>query len=180
MPGARWFPGSKLNYAEHIFRERDPGKTALITKTESEEPADISWSELERKTAAFASSLKAMGLHKGDRVGAYLPNVPETIVAFLACSSIGAIWSSCAPDFGTQSAVERFKQIDPKVLIAAYGYDYRGKWSSKIEVVEHIRSSIPSIEKTVMVGPETSRIERTIAWDDLVNAGTRLEFEQVP
>src|ERR1700722_1295800 len=94
MPGARWFPGSKLNYAEHIFRERDPGKTALITKTESEEPADISWSELERKTAAFASSLKAMGLHKGDRVAAYLPNVPETIVAFLACSSIGAIWSS--------------------------------------------------------------------------------------
>ncbi|MDA4114366.1 MAG: acetoacetate--CoA ligase [Thaumarchaeota archaeon] len=180
MPGARWFPGSKLNYAEHIFREKDPAKTALITKTESEARTQISWAELERKTAAFAGSLKAMGVQKGDRVAAYLPNVPETIVALLACSSIGAIWSSCAPDFGTQSAVERFKQIDPKILIAAYGYNYRGKWSSKTEVVEHIRSSIPSIEKTVMIGPETSRIEGVLHWEDHTKSKSKLEFEQVP
>ncbi len=93
-----------------------------------------------------------MGVAKGDRVAAYLPNVPETVIAILACASVGAIWSSCAPDFGARSAVDRFKQIEPKVLIASYGYSYRGRWNSKAEAVGQIREAIPSIERTVMVG----------------------------
>jgi acetoacetyl-CoA synthetase len=180
MPGARWFPGSRLNYAEHIFRGRDPGKTAIISKTESDGLSRTSWGELERRTASFAESLRVMGVEKGDRVAAYLPNVPEAIVALLACSSIGAIWSSCAPDFGVQSALDRFKQIDPKVLVAAYGYTYRGRWNPKTDVVEHLRGSIPSIEKTIMVGPETGGIDRVEHWDDLVRSDAKLAFEHVP
>ena len=108
MPGALWFPGSRLNYAEHIFARRDPGKTAIISKTEGSELRTMTWEELRRKTGAFAESLKGMGVEKGDRVAAYLPNVPETVVSFLACASIGAIWSSCAPDFG---GAERRRQV---------------------------------------------------------------------
>src|SRR5208283_3818302 len=99
MPGARWFPGSSLNYAEHIFRERDRGKTAILLKTEQEETGSVSWGELEGRTAAFAASLRSMGVSKGDRVAAYLPNTAEAVIALLACSSVGAVWSSCAPDF---------------------------------------------------------------------------------
>ena len=167
MPGANWFPGSSINYAEHIFRERDHGKTALILKTEQEETGRVSWGELQGKTAAFADSLRSMGVGRGDRVAAYLPNTAEAVIAMLACSSVGAVWSSSAPDFGAQSAVDRFRQIEPKVLVAAYGYSYRGKWNSKAEAVGQIREAIPSIKRTVMVGQETSRIERSEHWEDL-------------
>src|SRR5271170_3146193 len=125
MPGARWFPGSSVNYAEHIFAGRDSAKTAVVSKTEQSELANVTWNDLQRKVGAFAESLKAMGIGKGDRVAAYLPNAPETVISFLACASIGAVWSSCAPDFGTQSAVDRFKQIGPRALIGSYGYTYR-------------------------------------------------------
>ena len=173
MPGAKWFPGSSINYAEHIFRERDHGKTALILKTEQEETGRVSWGELQGKTAAFADSLRSMGVGRGDRVAAYLPNTAEAVIAMLACSSVGAVWSSCAPDFGAQSAVDRFRQIEPKVLVAAYGYSYRGKWNSKAEAVGQIREAIPSIKRTVMVGQETSRIERSEHWEDLSRPGAR-------
>ncbi|MGD0638804.1 MAG: acetoacetate--CoA ligase [Nitrososphaerales archaeon] len=180
MPGAKWFPGSSLNYAEHILRGRDPGKTALIIKTEQEETASVSWGELERRTAAFAASLRTMGVGRGDRVAAYLPNTSEAVVAMLACSSVGAVWSSCAPDFGAQSAVDRFRQIEPKVLIAAYGYSYRGRWNSKTEAVGRIREAIPSIKRTVMVGPETSRVEHAEHWEDLSRSSETSDFERVP
>ncbi len=180
MPGAKWFPGSSINYAEHIFRERDHGKTALILKTEQEETGRVSWGELQGKTAAFADSLRSMGVGRGDRVAAYLPNTAEAVIAMLACSSVGAVWSSCAPDFGAQSAVDRFRQIEPKVLVAAYGYSYRGKWNSKAEAVGQIREAIPSIKRTVMVGQETSRIERSEHWEDLSRPGARPGFEHVP
>jgi acetoacetyl-CoA synthetase len=180
MPGARWFPGSSLNYAEHIFGGRDPAKTAIISKTEQSGPAELTWGELESKVGAFARSLKGLGVERGERVSAYLPNVPETVISFLACASIGAVWSSCAPDFGASSVVERFKQIGPKTLIASHGYSYRGKWNPKGDVVDRIREAIPTIERTIVVGGEVEGTGRSLRWEDLVTRGPRPAFEQVP
>ncbi len=166
MPGASWFPGAKLNYAEHVLSGRDPGKTAILTKTEGDELGALSWDEVGKKTAAFAESLRGLGVRKGDRVAAYLPNVPETVMSMLACASIGAVWSSCAPDFGSVSAVDRFKQIAPKILIATEGYAYKGKRVSKTDAVAQIREAIPSIERVITVGGEGST-RGALHWGDL-------------
>jgi acetoacetyl-CoA synthetase len=180
MPGARWFRGAELNYSEHVFRQRDPAAVAIVSKVEEGGLRELTWGELEGNVGAFAASLEAMGVGRGDRVAAYLPNVPESVVAFLACSSIGAIWSSCAPDFGSQSAIDRFKQVTPRVLITTDGYQYRGKWRSRTEVVDQLRHWIPSIEMTVVVG-ETSLAGKDVArWEDLVGTRTAPQFEQVP
>jgi acetoacetyl-CoA synthetase len=180
MPGALWFPGSKLNFAQHVFRDRDPSKIAMLARTETGAARDVSWSELERKTGAMESSLKEMGVRPGDRVAAYLPNTPEAVISMLACASLGAIWSSCAPDFGARSAVDRFSQVAPKVLIACRGYSYKGKWNSKTDVVEGIRSAIPSIEKTVLVGEEGPEVRTALSWEGLSSSGPRPVFEQLP
>ena len=180
MPGARWFSGAALNYAESIFRGKDPGKTALIAATESGGAELVSWAQLKSKTAGLARSLGEMGVRRGDRVAAYLPNGPEAVIALLACASLGAVWSSCAPDFGARSAVDRFRQVGPKVLIATDGYSYRGKWNSKAETVGQIRDSIPSVERTVMVGQKGPRLEGAVDWGDLAGSGERLEFDPVP
>ena len=127
MPGARWFMGSELNYAEHVFRSASPERPALISCSESRDLEATSWEDLRRQVSSLAASLRDMGVRKGDRIVAYLPNIPETIVAFLASASIGATWSSCSPDFGTRSVVDRFQQIQPKILFAVDGYAYGGK-----------------------------------------------------
>ncbi|HEU4456651.1 MAG TPA: AMP-binding protein, partial [Longimicrobium sp.] len=127
MPGARWFPGAALNYAEHALRHADAHGPAIIHQSELRPLAEIGWDELRRQVASVAAWLREMGVECGDRVAAYLPNIPEAVVAFLACASIGAVWSSCSPDFGAASVIDRFRQIEPKVLIAADGYAYAGK-----------------------------------------------------
>ena len=127
MPGAEWFRGTEQNYAEHAFRNAKPDEPALVYKSEIRPLGEVSWDELREKVGALAAGLKSMGVGRGDRVVAYLPNVPEAVVAFLACASIGAIWSSGSPDFGAGSLVDRFKQIEPKVHFAGYGYRYGGK-----------------------------------------------------
>jgi acetoacetyl-CoA synthetase len=180
MPGANWFQGAELNYAEHIFRDRDPAEVAVVSKVEEGPPRELSWGELEGSVGAFAESLQAMGVAKGDRVAAYLPNVPESVIALLACASMGAIWSSCAPDFGSQSAIDRFKQISPKVLITTDGYQYRGKWRSKTEVVDQLRHWIPSIEKTVVVGETALTGKDVVRWEDIVSLRVAPRFEQLP
>ena len=162
------------------LRGRDASKTAIIAKTEMSGKREVSWEELERRVGALGASLKKLGVGKGDRVAAYMPNVPETVISFLACASIGAVWSSCAPDFGANSAVDRFKQIAPKALIASYGYTYRGKWNPKGEVVERIRKAIPSIERTIMVGEETETISGALQWGDLADKGDEPGFAELP
>src|ERR671911_1712987 len=127
MPGAEWFPGTQVNFAEHIFRRARPGAAAIVHASESSPLAELSWDELRDQTARCAAGLRRLGVERGDRVAAYMPNVPETVVAFLACASIGAVWSSCAPEFGTPTVVDRFKQIEPRVLLAIEGYRYGGK-----------------------------------------------------
>jgi acetoacetyl-CoA synthetase len=171
MPGAEWFPGTRLNYAEHVFRMARPGAAAIVHATESSPLAELSWDELRDQTARCAAGLRRLGVERGDRVAAYMPNVPETVIAFLACASIGAVWSSCAPEFGVPTVVDRFAQIEPKALIATEGYRYGGKDFDRRDRVREIEAAIPSLEHTVLVPS---------GWEHLLAEPAELEFEQLP
>jgi acetoacetyl-CoA synthetase len=187
MPGAQWFPGTELNYAEHAFRNARPDEPALVHKSEIRPLGQVSWQELREKVGALAAGLKSVGVGRGDRVVAYIPNVPEAVVAFLACASIGAVWSSGSPDFGAGSLVDRFKQIEPKVLIAVDGYRYGGKDFDRTQVVARLQQEIPSLERTVVLpylsdDPDLGSLENVILWDELLaeHEGAELSFERVP
>jgi acetoacetyl-CoA synthetase len=171
MPGATWFPGAQLNYAEHVLRMARPGAPALVHASEGSGPAEVSWDELAELVARCAAGLRRLGVGRGDRVVAYLPNGPEAVVALLATASIGAVWSSCAPEFGVPTVVDRFAQIEPKVLLATDGYIYGGKHFDRSERVREIAAAIPSLEHTVMVPS---------GWEQLLGETGELEFEQVP
>ncbi len=162
MPGARWFPGARVNYAQRVLRHVDAaeaaGMPAIVSEDELGLVRELSWPELRRQVASFALALQALGVQKGDRVAAYLPNVPETVVAFLACASVGAIWSVCAPDMGTQAVTDRFQQITPRVLIAATGVHYGGKGLDRSAVVEGLRAALPTVEKLIVLdSPHAAR-----------------------
>ncbi|HET7272941.1 MAG TPA: AMP-binding protein, partial [Rubrobacter sp.] len=151
MPGAEWFPGAELNYAEHVLRNAADrlDEPAILHQSEVRPLGEVTWGELSEKSAALAAALREMGVERGDRVAAYIPNIPEAVIALLACASIGAVWSSCSPDFGAGSVVDRFKQIEPKVLIAVDGYRYGGKNYDRTKVVERLQQEIPTLQKTV-------------------------------
>ena len=180
MPGARWFPGATLNHAELSLRRRDD-HPALLYGNETGELGTISYAELGRRVAAAAAGLRRLGVGKGDRVVAYLPNVPETVVAMLAAASIGAVWSSCAPEFGVSSVVDRFAQIEPTVLVAVDGYRYNGRWHDRREALEEIRRRLPTLEATVLVTGPGREADRTLTWERLLEdgAGAELTFEPV-
>ena len=189
MPGAEWFPGAELNYAEHVVRHAADRREepAILHQSEARPLGEVSWGELQERTAALAAGLRELGVGRGDRVAAYLPNVPEAVIALLACASIGAVWSSCSPDFGAGSVVDRMEQIEPKVFIAVDGYRYGGKDYDKIEVVARLQSEIPTLQKTIVLPylsevPDTSLLEKAVMWDDLLarHEGAELTFEQVP
>ena len=185
MPGAKWFEGARLNYAEHAFRCASPDRPALVVRSESRPPAEVSWAALERQVAAIAAGLREMGVRPGDRVAAYLPNIPETIAAFLACASLGAVWSSCSPDMGAGTVVDRFKQIEPKVLFTVDGYRYGGKAFDRRAVVAEIVGALPSLERVVFLpylDPEAKPdgLPRAIFFAELVARTAALAFEQVP
>jgi acetoacetyl-CoA synthetase len=189
MPGTEWFPGAEMNYAEHIFRHatQRPDEPAILHQSEVRSLGEVSWGELQEKTAALAAGLREMGVGRGDRVAAYLPNIPEAVIALLACASIGAVWSSCSPDFGAGSVVDRFEQIEPEVLFAVDGYRYGGKDYDRIDVVAKLQDEIPTLQKIVVLPylsdePDTSALESVVMWDDLLSRheGAKLAFEQVP
>src|SRR3954471_8718519 len=176
MPRAEWFPGAELNYAEHIFRMAADDRPALVHASELRETSELSWGDLREQTARIAAGLGRLGVGRGDRVVAYMPNIPETVAAFLACASIGVIWSSCAPEFGTPTVIDRFKQIEPKVLLAVDGYRYGGKEFDRREHVRRLEGAIPSLRHTVQLpylGDEGD-------WHERFAAGGELEFEPVP
>jgi acetoacetyl-CoA synthetase len=154
MPGAVWFPGAQVNYASQIFRHVDAahaaGFPALIAQNEQGLRQEISWPELKRQVASLALHLKAQGLQPGDRVAAYLPNIPEAMVAFLATISLGGVWSVCAPDMGTMAVLDRFKQIEPKILIACDGVTYGGKDYDRMSVVQELKDALPSVEHVIL------------------------------
>jgi acetoacetyl-CoA synthetase len=152
MPGARWFDGATLNYAEHVFRNRDPGALAIQHASELRTQSNWTWGELHEQTARIAAGLRALGVQPGDTVAAYMPNIPETVAALLACASIGAIWSSAAPEFGARAVIDRFSQIEPKVLLAVDGYRYGGRDFDRGDVLEEIQAAIPSGPRLIRFG----------------------------
>jgi acetoacetyl-CoA synthetase len=151
MPHTRWFRGATLNYAEHVFRQKTPVRPALIYASETREATPVSWDELEAQTASIQAYLRALGVGPGDRVAACLPNIPEATVAMLATLSLGAVWSSCSPDFGTATLLDRFSQISPRVLVMVDGYQYGGKCYDRAELLCGIARALPSVEKVVVV-----------------------------
>jgi acetoacetyl-CoA synthetase len=154
MPGARWFEGAQLSYARHVLRWADDSRIAIIRVREDEPDEEITWRELHGAVGAFAARLRDLGVEPGDRVAAYLPNIPEAVVAMLAVTSLGAVWAACAPDFGTRSVIDRFAQLEPVVLIAADGYRFGGRWHDRAEVVGALRRALPSVRHTILVGDE--------------------------
>jgi acetoacetyl-CoA synthetase len=191
MPGADWFAGVRLNYAERAFAGKPDDQVAILHASELRELEEITWGELRAKVAACAAGLRSLGVERGDRVVAYLPNVAEAAIAFLATASIGAIWSSASPDFGAGSLIDRFAQIEPKVLLAVDGYRYGGKDFDRTPVVRQLQEAMPSVRHTVLVpylDPDASAdsgaaaLENVTRWDDLLAAGegVPLTFERVP
>ena len=155
MPGAEWFPGAQANYAHQALRHADAahaaGQMAIISRNEKGNHRELSWPALRQQVASLALHLQAQGVKPGDRVAAYLPNIPETMVAFLACCSIGAVWSICAPDMGTAAVLDRFQQITPKVLIAVDGVSYGGRDHDRTAVLAELRAALPSVLHVVLV-----------------------------
>ncbi len=187
MPGAHWFTGATLNYAQHAFRHATDKKPALLYASETRPLTALSWAELHEQVAAVAAGLRSMGVVQGDRVVAYMPNSPETLVAFLACASLGAVWSSCSPDFGAPAVLDRFRQIEPKVLFAVDGYSYNGKEHDRLEVVARLQNGMETLEHTVLVPylsqtPPTNGLTSATAWGALLDGhrGAALPFTPVP
>ncbi|MFW6094078.1 MAG: acetoacetate--CoA ligase [Pseudomonadota bacterium] len=180
FPGARWFPGAELNFAENLLRFRD-GHPALVSILETGERRSLSYATLYRQTAAVAARLRALGVAPGDRVAGWLPNVPETVIAMLATTSIGAVWSSCSPDFGVTGALDRFGQIEPRVLFACDGYFYGGKRLDTTDRMQQVADAVPSIHNVVWVSLIDAVPPDAEQFDGIVSAGdaaTGIEFRQ--
>jgi acetoacetyl-CoA synthetase len=180
MPGAKWFDGAQFNYAQQVFRHVDKahaaGFQAVIGRNEKGEHQELSWPELRRQVAALALHLREQGLQPGDRVAAYLPNIPETMVAFLAVISVGGIWSVCAPDMGTNAVLDRFRQIEPKVLIACDGVTYGGRDFDRTAVVAELRAALPSVEHLIVhrnLGVDDAGLAVLGNWTDMGDATAR-------
>ena len=184
MPGAKWFEGTTLNYAEHIFRHRNNNHPALIFQNETERK-EISWPDLQKQAKGVQRILVENGIAKGDCVTAYLPNIPEAITCFLAVNSIGAVWSCCSPDFGVETVIERLSQIKPKMLIAADGYRYNEKSFDKLLNIKDIRDNIKSIKSTLLIPylDSEAELEDSISWESVLaenQSEALLEFTRVP
>jgi len=186
MPHFDWFKGAKLNFAEHALRNASDDRPAIIFKQEGHDVQEISWEELKEKVRALQKYLKEeIGLEAGDRVVGFVPNSPEAMIGFLATASIGGVWSSCSPDFGISSVIDRFAQVEPKVFIAADGYEYGGKSFSKVDVVKEVAKALPSVKKVIVIPyldklDSNVRLDNSVLWDETTYDGSgELEFTPV-
>jgi acetoacetyl-CoA synthetase len=179
MPGARFFPGATLNYAEHALGRRGP-ELAVIYRNETDSPRTLSWDQLHDAVARARAGLVRLGVTHGDRVAALLPNCPEAVIGFLATVSLGATWSSCSPEFGVESVLDRFGQIAPKVLLAVDGYRYTGKPFDRSDVVARVMGALPSLTHTVLVSRLGKPLQGTLSWDELCAEHRPLEFAPCP
>nr|WP_275585938.1 acetoacetate--CoA ligase [Geodermatophilus sabuli] len=186
MPGAVWFPGATLNYAEQALRAGADGTVpadspALVAVAEDTDPVEVSWASLRAQVGAFAATLRRLGVRRGDRVAGYLPNVPEAVVAFLGTAALGAVWSSCAPDFGTRAVLDRFAQIEPTVLVAVDGYRFNGKEYDRRDVVTELRGALPTVTTAIAVPrlfPGETPAD-AMPWAEAVADGQEPRFDQV-
>jgi acetoacetyl-CoA synthetase len=185
MPGARWFPDARLNWAEHLLRldGRDPDDVVVIARSEARERVELTGAELREAVARARAGLVRCGVGPGDRVAAYLPNVPEAVVALLATASLGAIWTSCAPEFGTRSVIDRLAQVEPRVLLTIDGYRYGGRVIDRRTEVAEILAALPSVSATVVlpyVGSSAAIAPDALSWAELTAEVGELEFASVP
>ncbi|MFJ8931129.1 acetoacetate--CoA ligase [Streptomyces sp. NPDC102364] len=185
MPGAEWFPGATLNYAAHALRTADdPARAdtpAILHVDETHEPRPVTWSELRGQVGSLAAELRALGVRPGDRVSGYLPNIPEAVAALLATAAVGAVWTSCAPDFGARSVLDRFQQVEPVVLFTVDGYRYGGKEHDRRDTVQELRDELPSLRAVVhipLLGTEAP--EGALEWSALTSADVTPVYEEVP
>ena len=180
MPGAEWFPGARINYAEHLLgRDEDRDRVAVLARSQTRPPMQLTFGELREQVARARAGLERLGVGPGDRVVAYLPNMPETLVAFIATVSLGAIWAACAPEFGARSVVDRFAQIAPKVMLAVAGYGYRDSYVDRREQVAHITSRLPSLEHLIWVPYGEASLTNATSWEDLLGEPAPLRFTPV-
>ena len=186
LPGAKWFSGARLNFAENLLRFRDE-RTAIVFQGEGMEPRSLTYAELYREVARVAASLKKLGIRPQDRVVGYMPNMPETIIAMLAATSLGATWSSCSPDFGIKGVLDRFGQIQPRVLFTANGYSFKGKQIDSISRMEQVLTEIPSVEQVVVVPyteskPDISGLRNAVFYEDFKSPEPEpeMDFVQLP
>lgn len=186
MPHTQWFQGATLNYAEHIFRQSTTERPAIWFASETQEPISVSWQVLEEQTAALQSYFKKIGVKPGDRIAAYVPNIPQATACLLATLSMGAVWSSCSPDFGPGSVLDRFEQIEPKVLITVDGYHYNGKSHDRLKEIKHISDELSSVEAVLCIpylngDCEFAQIAKRVLWDDVMKEpAADLTFAPVP
>jgi len=185
MPGAKWFPGARLNFAENLLRHKDTEKAALVFRSENGSRREMSYAELFAAVERCAAGMRAMGVRAGDRVAGFMPNMPETVVAMLSAASIGALWSSCSPDFGIKGVLDRFGQIRPRLIFTADGYFYNGKTVDSLDRMRHILESLPSIEKVVVVpyaaeNPDISVVPKAVRYADFTASRESIVFEQLP
>ncbi len=180
MPGAAWFPGATLNYAEHAVGGPEPTTVAVLGYSQTRDRVELTWGQLRDQVARARAGLQRLGVGRGDRVVAYLPNIPETLVAFLATASLGAVWASCAPEFGAHSVVDRFGQIEPKVLLAVAGYGYGSKDVDRREQVAEIRAGLPTVEHVVHVPYGENTLPDSTPWSDLLAGAGRSRVRPGP
>lgn len=179
MPGAQWFPGATLNYAAHALDGPDD-HTAVVAYSQTRDRVELTWAELREQVARARAGLRRLGVGRGDRVAAYLPNLPETVVAFLATASLGAVWTSCAPEFGARSVLDRFGQVDPIVLLTVGGYGWAGRDVDRRDEVAALRAGLPGVRHVVAVpyGPHT--VPDAMTWDALLATDPEPGADPVP
>ncbi|MER7768685.1 acetoacetate--CoA ligase [Kitasatospora sp. NPDC096140] len=184
MPDTEWFPGATLNYAEHALRREgsaaDDAAVALVARSQTRAPVELTFGELRDQVARARAGLLRLGVRKGDRVVAYLPNIPETLVAFLATASIGAVWAACAPEFGPRSVVDRFAQLEPKVLLTVAGYRYGDRDVDRRTEVAEIAAQLPTVERVVHVAYGPNALPDALGWAELLAEPAELSFAPVP
>ena len=185
MPGAQWFPDARLNFAENLLRRRDD-RSAIIFRAEDQVKRQLTYAQLYAQVAAIAAAFRRDGIGPGDRVCGYLPNMPETIIATLATAAVGAVWSSCSPDFGVRGVLDRFGQIEPTVLFSADGYFYGGQAHQSIDRLVDIQAGLPTLRRVVVVPlvdsvPKVSSVDGALLWDDYaVPTAADIDFSQLP
>jgi acetoacetyl-CoA synthetase len=180
MPGARWFTGAELNYAEHLVgRDEDRDRVAVLAQSQTRPPQELTFGDLREQVARARAGLERLGVGPGDRVVAYLPNIPETLVAFIATASLGAVWAACAPEFGARSVVARFAQIEPKVLLTVGGYGFRNRYVDRRAEVEAIRAQLPTAEHVVSIPYGEAEVADAVSWSELVSEDAPLQFTPV-
>jgi acetoacetyl-CoA synthetase len=189
MPGAQWFPGARLNYAQHVLRRETPGQLALLSAGETAPLTGMDWADLAGQVRILATQLRARGVRPGDRVASYLPNIPQTVIAMLATTAIGAIWTSVSPDFGWRGVLDRFRQLAPRALFCVSGYSYNGRQFDRTQELREILAGLDSVQTVIWLpgpgaDPRGRPVARALSWDEVLDhppvAAGEFSFEQVP